>query len=243
VAAAQRPTLLFLRGTLCDDRVWDQQRHALSPDWPCAMVDYGTADSINVMAAKALAKHAGSLIPVGLSMGGMVALEIWRQASHRVIAMALFDTDCGADTNERRQNRDAQILAAVHGDFRAMVETQLLPSYFSADSMNDAKTHQALRKAVIAMALDLGVAAFAAQITALATRENSWPLLKDISVPTLVACGADDRICTPDSHRRMASALRLATLVQLDNAGHLPTMEQPARTTLVLKSWLETLKY
>ena len=216
---------------------------ALSPDWPCAMVDYGTADSVNAMAANALAKHPGSLIPIGLSMGGIVALEIWRQASKRVIAMALFDTDCGADTNERRQNRDAQILMAVHGDFREMVETQLLPNYFSADSVTNAKTHQALRETVIAMALDLGVAAFAAQITALATREDSWPLLENISVPTLVACGANDKICIPDSHRRMASAMRLATLAYIDGAGHLPPLEQPTQTTRVLRSWLETLKF
>ena len=205
------------------------------------MVDYGMADSIVEMAAKALAECTGPLITVGLSMGGMVALEIWRQAPERVTAMALFDTDCGADTNARRQNRDQQILMAVHGDFREMVETQLLPSYFSDDSVNDAKTHQAMREAVIAMALDLGVAAFAAQITALATRKDSWPLLDTISVPTLIACGAEDRICTPDSHRKMAAVIPLATLEYIDGAGHLPPLEQPVHTTRVLRLWLENL--
>jgi pimeloyl-ACP methyl ester carboxylesterase len=207
------------------------------------MVSYGMADSISEMAAKALAEYTGSLIPVGLSMGGMVALEIWRQAPERVTAMALFDTDCGADTNARRRNRDAQILMAVHGDFRKMVETQLLPSYFSADSANDAKTHQALHETVIAMALDLGVAAFAAQITALATRKDSWPLLDAISVPTLISCGTEDRICPSDSHRKMASAMPLATLAYIDGAGHLPPLEQPAETTRVLRSWLENLPH
>ena len=207
------------------------------------MVDYGVAESISEMAAHALAACTGPLITVGLSMGGMVALEIWRQAPERVTAMALFDTDCGADTNERRQNRDQQILMAVHGDFREMVETQLLPSYFSANSVNDANTHQALCKTMIAMALDLGVAAFAAQITALATRKDSWSLLDTISVPTLIACGIEDRICTPDSHRKMAAVLPLATLEYIDGAGHLPPLEQPAQTTRVLRSWLENLKY
>jgi pimeloyl-ACP methyl ester carboxylesterase len=219
------------------------QRHALLPDWPCAMVDYGTADSIIEMAANALAEYTGPLIPVGLSMGGMVALEIWRQAPDRVTAMALFDTDCGADTNERRQNRDRQILMAVHGDFREMVETQLLPSYFSADNINKANAHQALRETVIAMALDLGVAVFAAQITALATRKDSWPLLETIGVPALIACGAEDRICTPDSHRKMASNIQMATRAYIDDAGHLPPLEQPIHTTLVLQSWLEALSY
>jgi pimeloyl-ACP methyl ester carboxylesterase len=207
------------------------------------MVSYGMADSISEMAAKALAEYTGSLIPVGLSMGGMVALEIWRQAPERVTALALFDTDCGADTNARSRNRDAQILMAVHGDFREMVETQLLPSYFSANSVNDAKTHRALCKTMINMARDLGVAAFAAQITALATRKDSWSLLDTISVPTLIACGAEDRICTPDSHRKMAAVMPFATLAYIDGAGHLPPLEQPTETTRVLRSWLENLTY
>jgi pimeloyl-ACP methyl ester carboxylesterase len=243
LATAQRPTLLFLPGTLCDERVWNAQRYALSSDWPCTVVDYGMADSISKMAAETLAKHLGPLIPIGLSMGGMVALEIFRQAPSRVIAMALFDMDCGADTAARRENRDTQILAAVHGDFREMLETQLLPGYFSADSVNDANTHKALCEAVIAMALDLGVAAFAAQITALATRKDSWPLLEKISVPALIACGNEDRICTPDLHRKMASMMPCATLEYIDGAGHLLPLEKPNQTTRVLRSWLEKQRY
>lgn len=207
------------------------------------MINYGAADSIGEMAANALAEITGPLIPIGLSMGGMVVLEMLRQAPDRVTAAALFDTDCGADNSVRRRNRDAQILAALHGDFRVMVETQLLPNYFSTDTETDAKTHQALRETVVAMALDHGVAAFATQTTALATRKDSWPLLGAISVPTLIACGTEDRICTPDSHRKMASAIEFATLKYIDGAGHLPPLEQPIQTTGVLRSWLETLAH
>jgi len=216
-------------------------------------VDYGFEDSIDAMAAKALAENAGSLIPIGLSMGGMVALEIWRQAPTRVAAMALFDTDCGADTRERRNRRDAQILAAVHGDFHNMVETQLAPAYFAKSvvdpSAMDATTHaitgaasdgatQELHNIVVDMALALGVAAFAAQITALATRRNFWPQLKKINVPTLIACGADDRICPPELHREMAALIPAAKFVSIEAAGHLPPIEQPDATTFVLRSWL-----
>ena len=81
------------------------------------------------MATNALAQITGLVIPIGLSMGGMVALEIWRQAAERVAAIALFDTDCGADTIARRMNRDTQILSAVHGEFHEMVKTQLVPAY------------------------------------------------------------------------------------------------------------------
>ena len=246
-------TLLFLPGTLCDERLWRATQQALSSQWPCVAVDYGLEDSIDAMAAKALAENAGSLIPIGLSMGGMVALEIWRQAPTRVAAMALFDTDCGADTLQRRNRRDAQILAAVHGDFHNMIETQLAPAYFvkgvkdssAMDATTDAITgaasdasKQELHNIVVAMARALGVAAFAAQITALATRRDFWPQLKKINVPTLIACGADDRICLPELHREMAALVPAAKFVSIEAAGHLPPLEQPGATIFVLRSWL-----
>jgi pimeloyl-ACP methyl ester carboxylesterase len=242
--AQQPPTLLFLPGTLCDERLWQVQQQALSAGWPHTIVNYRFADSIPAMAAQALHENTGLLIPIGLSMGGMVALEVWHQAPERVAALALFDTDCGADTVERRKKRDAQILAAVHGDFRQMVETQLAPNYFSPTHSADvrATTVESLQHTITSMALDLGVAAFAAQITALATRTDYWPLLKTVSVPTLIACGADDQICKPESHRDMASQIKNATFVQIDNAGHLPPLEQPDATTLALRNWLDGLK-
>lgn len=246
MSASPCPRLLFLPGTLCDERLWKAQHQALSAQWSCDVADYQFADSISTMAARVLAQNTGLIIPIGLSMGGMVALEIWRQAPERVAAMALFDTDCGADTIERRNNRDAQILSAVHGQFHHMVETQLVSAYFSTENTTGKTANQSaresLRKTAIAMALDLGVAAFAAQITALATRTDSWPLLDAIHVPTLIACGANDSICSPESHRKMASLIDHATFIEIDEAGHMPPLEQAEATTLALQKWLGGLK-
>ena len=189
------------------------------------------------MAAKALASVDGAVIPIGLSMGGIVALEIWRQAAGRVTALAIFDTDPGADTPERRSKRDAQIRSATEGDFCAMVESQLIPGYFSTMQPSGAWLHDT----VITMALDQGAAAFAAQSSALTTRRDAWSLLKNINVPTLVACGADDRICPPETHERMAALLRFPTFAVIPNAGHLAPLEQPKATTRVLQQWLDGL--
>ena len=232
-----RPTLLFLPGTLCDARVWSGTIHALGNDWPCAAIDYRFDTSIAKMAATALAAVDGAIIPVGLSMGGIVALEIWRQAVDRVAAMALFDTDPGADSDERGRRRDVQVRMARSGDFRKMLETQLLPAYFSPANESNATLHET----VIAMALDQGFDAFEAQAQALATRPNAWPQLEGISAPTLVACGDDDRICLPETHQRMAELLPVPTLRTIAGAGHLAPLEQPARCTHVLRDWLNGL--
>ena len=235
-------TLLFLPGTLCDERMWEAQFLALSKDWPCTFVDYRFEESIFAMAMTALAQVSGPLIPIGLSMGGMVALEIWHQAPERVSALALFDTDPGADTPERCRNRDAQVLAATHGGFRSMVETQLAPAYTSPRNSAGTTAGAVLRQKVIEMALDQGVAAFAAQVTALATRQDNWPLLGGIGVPTLVACGADDQLCLPEWHRRMAAIIPASTFESIEAAGHLSCLEQPDATTRLLQSWLEGLR-
>ena len=198
------------------------------------------------MAAVALAQVDGPIVPIGLSMGGIVALDIWRQAPERVTAMALFDTDPGADTLERRAKRDGQVSLAARGNFLDMIETQLLPTYFSAERPADGSTQvsrESLRRTVISMAIDHGAVAYAAQAEALATRPDSWPLLESIDVPTLIACGADDRICLPATHIRMASRLPLgkATFRSIAAAGHLSPLEQPEVTTSLLYSWLASL--
>ena len=61
-----------------------------------------------------------------------------KQASQRVAAMALFDTDPGADTPARCAKRDAQLLAATHGQFRSVIKTQLKPAYFSPSNTDQA---------------------------------------------------------------------------------------------------------
>lgn len=232
-----RPTLLFLPGTLCDVRVWETPRRALCVDWPCAVADYRFEESIAAMATSALALVAGPIVPIGLSMGGIVALEIWRQAARRVAALALFDMDPGGDTPQRRARRDAQVLAATRGGLRSMVESELAPAYFPPGSRADSALHET----VVAMALDQGPRAFAAQATALATRPDAWPLLGSIDVPTLIAFGANDRICTRETHERMAALLPLATLRSIPAAGHLAPLEQPEGAARALRNWLNGL--
>lgn len=242
------PTLLFLPGTLCDRRVWDESLQALGRDWPSVFIDVRFQTSISAMAAVALEAVDGLIIPIGHSMGGIVALDIWRQASERVAAIALFDTDAGADTPMRRAKRDAQVVAAAQGGLREMIESQLLPAYFSPPRDTEEsvrKSHAALSKTVISMALDQGAEAFAAQATALASRSDALYLLDGINVPALIACGAEDRICLPETHVEMVARLpmAMATFRSIAAAGHFAPLEQPEATSRVLQSWLDGLAF
>jgi len=62
-------------------------------------------------------------------------------------------------------------------------------------------------------------------------------------VPTLVACGVNDRICSPASHQKMAALMPAARFISIDAADHLPPLEQPAATTVALRTCLDGLKF
>lgn len=184
------------------------------------------------MANVALNSAEGPVIPIGASMGGLVALEMWRLAPERIAALALFDTDPGADRPEKFAGRAELLARMLEEGMEPVVRRDLVPRYDAA------QTNVAAFEIAVDMALALGVAAYAAQHAALASRQDYWALLAQIHVSALVVCGDDDGICPPALHERMAAAIANARLVQIPGGGHLPSLARPAETTEVLVSWL-----
>jgi pimeloyl-ACP methyl ester carboxylesterase len=62
-----------------------------------------------------------------------------------------------------------------------------------------------------------------------------------MTMPVLVACGAEDRLCPPELHARMAAECPTSQLSIIDGAGHLTPMEQPEALASVIAAW--TAKY
>lgn len=229
-----KPTLIFLPGTLCDARVWRPVVDALRTEYPCAAAEYGDQDSIGAMASTMLARISGPLVPVGLSMGGIVALEMWRQAPQRIAAIGLCGTNPAPDTAERKSARALQLAVAQADGLHALAEQRLAPAYFTARGARLAQ----LAQTVVDMSLDAGIARFETQSAALATRADSWPTLPTITVPVLVSYGAEDTICPPQEQRRMAALIPRVSLHAISRAGHLAPLEQPASTVALMRTWL-----
>jgi pimeloyl-ACP methyl ester carboxylesterase len=67
----------------------------------------------------------------GLSMGGIVAMEMWRQAPQRIERIALLDTNFHADTDEKRTMRNRQIDEVRQGSLGAILRDELKPNYLA----------------------------------------------------------------------------------------------------------------
>jgi len=88
------------------------------------------------------------------------------------------------------------------------------------------------------MAMSLGPDVFIRQSTALAARSDQTQTLRAINSPTLLLCGEDDILCPVSRHKYMQDQIKEARLIVIENAGHLPTLENPQATNIALADWL-----
>lgn len=224
--------LLLLPGMMCDERQWLPQTRSL--DIAVSHANTTRADNFADMAAAALACAPPRFAVAGLSMGGILAFEMLRQAPERITHLALLDTNPHAEAAERQTLRLTQIQEAAAGRLRELAIESLKPLYLAEAHRDDA----ALLDTILSMALDLGPDVFRRQSLALRGRINSVPTLAEIDCPTLVMCGDEDTLCPLAYHELMAEKIPAARLHVIANCGHLSTLEQPQDVNRELRALL-----
>lgn len=227
--------VILLPGMMCDARLFAPQIAALSATRPVMVAPLAGGDTITAMAVETLQHAPPRFALAGLSMGGIVAMEIIRQAPGRVTRLALMDTNPLAEAPERAKLRDEQIARAFAGALKAIIRDDMKPHYLA-----DTSDRRTILDLCMDMALALGPDIFAQQSRALQARPDQCETLRGVDVPTLILHGAEDRLCPAERHELMRDLVPGAILVRIDDAGHLPTLEQPKSTNEALEKWLTT---
>jgi len=228
-------SVILLPGLACDAGVWRHQVPALARVHDVRVSDvHFRFDTLSEMAAALLAEHAGRLVLIGHSMGGMLALEAVRQAPQRVVAMAMLGSSARPDTPE---------LLKLRADACVLYEQGRVDEVIGANAMFafHARTLQRNRAVVddyVAMMRRAGGANLARQNRAVMARIDSRPFLPALGCPLLVACGEGDQLALPEHSREMAALVPHARLAWVAEAGHMLTMEQPAFVNAKLREWL-----
>lgn len=218
---------------MCDARLWTPAVRAVLPG--AIDADLTRDDTIGAMAARTLGSADGPLLPVGFSMGGIVALALAALAPDRIAGLVLLDSNASADLPERAAARPGQQAAVRGGALERVVVEELKPNYLAAANRVDMGLLALLRD----MALALGPGVFVRQSEALRTRPDQRDVLPRLDAPVLLMCGAEDRLCPPDWHRAMAETARDATLHVVPDAGHMLPLERADALAYHLTTWLE----
>ena len=225
--------LLLLPGMMCDARLFEPQFAEFSVDRQVAAMPLTGKTTIKEIAEDILLKAPNHFALLGLSMGGIVAMEIIRQAPERVTRLALLDTNPLADAPERARIRQQQIKRVEAGELRAVIRDEMKPNYLA-----EGPNKKAILNLCMDMAEALGPQAFIDQSIALQVRPDQRETLKNVQVPTLIVCGEHDSLCPLEKHQLMHSLIVQSKLSVISGAGHLPTLEQPALTNQELREWL-----
>ena len=225
--------LVLLPGMMCDGRLFAPQIAAFSHERAVLVAPLTGADSMKALASSILAIAPPRFALAGLSMGGIVAMEMMRQAPERLTRLALLDTNALADPPANKAVREAQVEKALGGNLRAVMRDEMKPNY-----LTDGPNREAILNLCMEMAEDLGPSVFADQSNAILHRPDQCETLRAVQVPSLVLCGEDDRLCPLERHELMHGLIAGSRLAVIPCAGHLPTLEQPDLTNRILNEWL-----
>ncbi|MDH5798322.1 MAG: alpha/beta hydrolase [Paracoccaceae bacterium] len=226
--------LVLLPGMMCDGRLFGPQIAALGLNRAMHLAPIGGHATTAELARDVLAHAPPRFALAGLSMGGIVAMEIIHQAPERVERLALLDTNPRAELPEVQARRAPQIEKAENGRLREVMRDEMKPNY-----LFEGPEKQRILDLCMDMAMDLGPKVFMRQSLALRDRPDRQETLRHLRVPTLLLCGAEDRLCPVERHHLLHDLIPGSRLEVVPNAAHLPTLEQPDATNAALARWLE----
>ena len=230
-----RPVVLG-HSFLCSGTMWREQVPALAQTHRVLNLDlrghgnssevtqsFSIYDAVSDVVAVLDAAGIEKAIWCGLSFGGMVALRAALTCPERVEGLILMDTDAGAEHPYRKlrnhvMGRGARLLGV--GPFL----TPIVRLMFGATTR---RQNPALVREWKGEFSRVHLPSILRCLEALMKRDSLLARLPQISVPSLVLVGEEDRSLPPLLSRRIHALLPDSELVQIPAAGHLSALERP----------------
>lgn len=226
-----KPLLVFIPGTLCTGEMFLPVLANLL--FETKTVEFNKHDNLADMAAEVMrVVGVRPFIPVGFSMGAMVAFELIRINTPQLIGLVLLNSNCHADTPGRKAGRDAHLKIAKSQGIEALIRQEYLPVYFSNPDCPESEI-------VTQMSAQLGLETFEAQLKVLADRPDSLDVLTNFSKPLLIVGAQNDRPCPPEHQKMMAKAAAQSELYILSECGHFAPLQTPKIIANLIKQWVK----
>ncbi len=225
-------TLVLVPGLGSDAAVWRRTIAALGAEYRCLVGDTLSDDTLQGMARRILAEAPPSFALAGVSMGGMVALELMKIAPERVTQLALVDTNARPDTfRQKIYRRLANVVVGTSKDYGRLAQRNL-GSLVHPSTAND------VRVELVQMSVRVGAKTYMRQNRAVTARGDLRKVLPKVAVPTAVIVGQEDQM-TPVALSQEIHALTPGSIFHIiPDCGHLPPIEKPDILAALLRTLL-----
>jgi len=231
--------IVFLHGVGSDKSVWRPQlehfrgeRRAIAFDYP----GYGESDSApqgttrddyaTTILAALTELGVQQAHVCGLSLGGVVAIAMHHHWPKRIASLILADTF--AEHPEGRAVYERSIAAS--GDLRAVAEGRV-------DILLGQPADPSVRTEVVETMARIDPAAYRIGAEAVWLAEQRDRASR-VRVPTLVLCGAEDRVTPPALSAALARLIPGAQSEVITGAGHISNLERPDEFNLLVGAFV-----
>jgi 3-oxoadipate enol-lactonase len=239
LGGGERTPIVFLHGVGSDKTVWRPQlghfgaeRRALAFDYP------GYGDSDPAPEGTSRDDYAAAIVSAmrelgvarahvcGLSLGGVVAIAMHHAAPHACASLILADTFAVHPDGAAIYDRSL----AASTDLRALAEARV-------DILLAQPADPGVRSEVVETMARIDPAAYVIGSEAVWLADQR-ERADDIRVPTLVLCGAEDKVTPPALSRELAHLIHGARYEQIERSGHLANFEQPDAFNALVGSFI-----
>jgi pimeloyl-ACP methyl ester carboxylesterase len=198
-----------------------------------ATMDKHAADIARVMDDA----NVGRAPLVGVSIGGYVLFEFWRQHRGRVAALGLCNTKAPADGPEARAGRLQAANDVLERGAEPFFES-MIPKLMGRTTR---ETRPDLVEGALRMMRKMSPENVAQVQRGMAARPDSIETLKTINVPTLLVTGDEDLMTGVNEAELMRSHIANSQLRVIPKAGHYSPWEQPQDAAKLLRQFLDSL--
>jgi 3-oxoadipate enol-lactonase len=249
IAGSGPPVVLLHPFPVCRE-FWIPVAEFLSTRYRLIMPDLrGHGDSGLGDGPATMAKHARDVARVmtaagvdrapmiGVSIGGYVIFEFYRQFRERIAALVLCNTKAGADSEEARAGR----LQAAEDVLKKGTEVffeGMLPKVLAETSR---RSRPDLVDGALRMMRKMSPEDVAGTQRGMADRPDSIPTAQTINVPTLIITGDEDTSTGVPEAEVMKQNIRGSEMKVVAKAGHYSPWEQPEEVGLLLRQFLDSL--
>ena len=218
-----KPFIVLMPGMMCNQDVFSHQINVLENFFNVIVIEFNEHRDIELGVKNLASNLPNKFHLLGHSMGGIVAMELVKQHSKRVLSLALLNTNPYKEKEEVKDRRNKILKELDALDLISLMQSDYISRYFPDDCRDKNK----LIQQCVDMASILDKKVFYNQSVALRDRKDQTSILENVDCKTLIICGERDQLCPVSYHSDMNKMIKSSDLIVLEGVGHMPIIECP----------------
>ena len=218
-----KPFIVVMPGMMCSQDVFYHQINVLENFFNVIVIEFNEHRDIELGVKNLVSNLPNKFHLIGHSMGGIVAMELVKQHSKRVLSLALLNTNPYKEKEEVKDRRNKILKELDALDLISLMRSV----YISRDVPDDCRDKNKLIQQCVDMASILDKKVFYNQSVALRDRKDQTSILENVDCKTLIICGERDQLCPVSYHSDMNKMIKSSDLIVLEGVGHMPIIECP----------------